>query len=50
MLTLFSVGLPLFALAALIPACKLFESLLNRFPRLETAILKAAAFNVFEYL
>ena len=44
---LFAVGLPLFALATLIPLYILFSALL---PYIEPLFLKAAAFNVFEIL
>lgn len=50
MLTLLSVGLPLAALTALIPLYLAWETVLTRFPRLETAFEKATAFNPFEHI
>lgn len=47
MMTLVSVGLPLAALAALIPAYLAWETV---FPRIEPLLMKAAAFNIFEIL
>ena len=50
MMVLFSVGLPLLALAALIPVHLAFETLLNHFPAVENAFEKASTFNPFQYL
>lgn len=50
MLTALACGLPLLALAALIPGYLAFTALLHRFPRIESAIEKAAAFDVFRLL
>lgn len=47
MMTLLSVGLPLVAMAALIPFYKIFEAV---FPGIEPLLNKALAFNVFEWL
>lgn len=46
-MTLFSVGLPVLALAVLIPFYKIFAAI---FPHIEPLLMKAAAFNVFEWL
>ena len=48
MMTLFSVGLPVLALGALIPLYLAWETVLSRFPTLEPLLMKAAAFNLFK--
>ncbi len=50
MLTLFSVGLPLAAVGILAVLTPAWETLLNHFPAIETALEKVTAFNLFEIL
>lgn len=47
MLTLFSVGLPVLALAALIPLYLVWKTI---FPAIEPLFMKALAFNLFEHI
>lgn len=48
MMALLSVGLPLVAMAALVPVHLAWEAMLNRYPAIETAFEKATAFNPFD--